>query len=281
MEFEARPAPGTTYSQRRDFLYNRAPRFIELRNLATLLYKKDDGTDLLSYEETLKDRDLVREKILEYELRHNLIVQDSEAPVFSDAVPQEMSVMSFTPPPFNPAAAPPPPPATEPVKVEVVGLNPEPQPPPTTRAKRKAPGGGASVAPPPASTVVATAQPGFSPPAAQATPVGQSVPSFAPPMPVVPVQPQAPVQVDPSSEVLKRVDAIGQGLATLSAQLSDVSKELQEVKSQNKALLGVLFHVFLSNPSTAKYLHDTNGGKPVDFNWFKEFAKWAGQSNSP
>lgn len=82
-------------------------RFIEVRNLAHLSYKKDDGTELMSYTQTLEDRDKVKQTILEYELAKGMITPDGtmgQAAAPQPAVPQGAPQMTM---PFQPQFAPP------------------------------------------------------------------------------------------------------------------------------------------------------------------------------
>ncbi len=80
--------PGTmTTSQRRAQLEE--TRFIDIRNLAFLKYKKSDGNPLLTYEETLSDRDAVKLAVLQYEIANGWLIPDgTEGQTHVQAVPQ-------------------------------------------------------------------------------------------------------------------------------------------------------------------------------------------------
>lgn len=67
--------PGTmTTNQRRVQLEE--TRFLDIRNLAYLTYKKPDGSPLLTYEETLNNRDVVKLTILQYEIAQGWLIPD-------------------------------------------------------------------------------------------------------------------------------------------------------------------------------------------------------------
>lgn len=72
------PKPGTFFSDRKREL--ETARFVVVRNLVYLTYKKKDGSPLMTYIETMDDRDGVRECILAYELYNQLIIPDYERP---------------------------------------------------------------------------------------------------------------------------------------------------------------------------------------------------------
>lgn len=301
----SRPTPGTPLSQRRDYLYNQATRFIEIRNLAYLDYKNPDGTPLMTYEETLTDRDVVREKILNYELANGLIVNDGAAgqaaPTNFPAMNPEVQHMSFTPAPAPfapPAAAPAPAPtfapaptptfapapvAAAPSAPQATGPQPELQAPPTSgRGRRKAPGaGGAAVAPPPAAppagpAPTVEAQPTFAPPPAPG--FAAPAPTFAaPPAPTFSA-PVAPVPVAPASvdftPVFQRVDALGAGFESLSKQLEEVKATNAALTKQNEALLGAIFALAQTNQATSAWMAQSNGGNAMDFSTFKKFSAY-------
>jgi len=57
-------------------------RFIDVRNMAHLHYKKPNGKELLSYIDTLHSRQGVRNCILQYELLNGMILPDYLDPKF-------------------------------------------------------------------------------------------------------------------------------------------------------------------------------------------------------
>ena len=77
VNYELAPRPGQTASQRKAELDQ--ARFIAIRNLAYMIYKKPDGSPLLSYPETLDDREKVKNTIIQHELSLNLLVNDGGA----------------------------------------------------------------------------------------------------------------------------------------------------------------------------------------------------------
>jgi hypothetical protein len=74
LNYEMAPKPGQTVSQRLTELG--AAKFVSVRNLAYMLYKKPDGQPLLSYSETLDNREIVKTAIIQYELAQGLLVDD-------------------------------------------------------------------------------------------------------------------------------------------------------------------------------------------------------------
>ena len=61
--YEMAPTPGQTASQRKAELD--AARFVLIRNLAYLVYKKPDGSALMTYPETLdNNREIVKNTII-------------------------------------------------------------------------------------------------------------------------------------------------------------------------------------------------------------------------
>lgn len=86
LTFELAPKPGTTLSQRKKELNE--TRFVAIRNLAYIHYKKPDGTQLMSYNDTLADREIVKNKILEYELACGLIQEDGSGLLSQQQQPQ-------------------------------------------------------------------------------------------------------------------------------------------------------------------------------------------------
>jgi hypothetical protein len=77
-DHELKPKPGTFYTQRKEELT--AARFLVVRYLAYQVYKKENGKEMMDYAETLADRELVIQAVLQYELWHKLIIPDYERP---------------------------------------------------------------------------------------------------------------------------------------------------------------------------------------------------------
>jgi hypothetical protein len=211
-----------TVSQRRSQIDE--TRFIDIRGLAYLQYKKPDKTPLMRYEETLDNRDIVKAAVLNFETNAGWLIRDGtegQVPVQvvqpPTAAPQGVPQMSvpFSPPQQNgapqPQFAPPqngfqqPPqpqfaPQGQPAPQQPQYQAPQMQPPPVAspqqaaapqqqEAPTTAPTGrrrkGAAVAPPP----------GAPPPQPQA-PAQPQMQFAAPPQQQVPVQqfqqPQVP-----------------------------------------------------------------------------------------
>lgn len=66
--------PTLTVSQRRQFFEE--CRFIEVRNLAYIQYKKPDGEPLLRYEDTLDNREQTKQMVLAYEVAQGWLIPD-------------------------------------------------------------------------------------------------------------------------------------------------------------------------------------------------------------
>jgi hypothetical protein len=68
--------PQLTVSQR--LVQLQQSRFLDCRHLVYLHYKKPDGSPLLTYEETLDDRDKVYNAIIQYELAQGTVLPDQQ-----------------------------------------------------------------------------------------------------------------------------------------------------------------------------------------------------------
>jgi len=74
LNYELAPKPGMTASQRKAELD--AARFVAVRNLAYMIYKKPDATALMTYQETLDNRELVKTAIINHEIAQGLLQND-------------------------------------------------------------------------------------------------------------------------------------------------------------------------------------------------------------
>src|SRR6267154_1236602 len=99
--------PTLTTSQRRQ--YFEEVRFIEVRHLAYLFYKKPDGEPLLKYEDTLDNRDMVKNNVLAYEVAQGWLIPDgtegqTQVPAQPQQQPTQPVVQQGAPQmqPFNP-----------------------------------------------------------------------------------------------------------------------------------------------------------------------------------
>lgn len=226
--------PTMTVSQRRKFFDE--CRFVDVRNLVYMEYKKPDQTPLMSYEQTLDDRDRVKEAALQYEYANGWLLQDGDVqqqmfqPDTQQGVPQMTSQYQPVPNgapvqqapqqlPFAPAQqqipamvapqpqvpqyAPAPTPVnTQPVaspqQVAAVGAAPQQQDMPATMptGRKRGRPAGTSVAPPPAAPPPTPQQQQTF---AQPQTFTQPTTGYAPqqPVPMQQFQPQAPIAATP------------------------------------------------------------------------------------
>lgn len=110
LNYELAPKPGMPASQRKAELD--AARFVAVRNLAYMIYKKPDGAALMTYQETLDNREMVKQAIINSEIAEGLLQNDlgmtvapqSQAP---QMIPQNGAQMAQQPPqmsfPMQPA----------------------------------------------------------------------------------------------------------------------------------------------------------------------------------
>jgi hypothetical protein len=297
LNYELAPTPGTPASVRKSQLD--AARYVAVRNLAHMVYKKPDGSSLMTFGETLDERDRVKMTIIGHEISLGLLVNDIQPGMAPAApVPQAAPQQVAPAPQMTPAAAAPPngapqyvpqmavPPPVSPQAAAAVGAGPQEQAAPQavpTRKRRTAAGVGAAVAPPPASPqappmqqeapasfggAMAMAQPqaSFVPP--QMTPQASFVPAaFTPPSGPAPVQqpmlnPVGNVDLTP---VLAKLDQLGAGLA-------EIAKDGEQLKAENAALKKVLnnvfaaiHHIYMVDPTLAKDAEIRAAGTLVAF----------------
>lgn len=238
------------YSARKEQLLT--CKFLAIRKAVTEQYKNADETALLSYHETLNDRDMVRNKVLEYELAKDYIFDDRTnaqvithpaaqigVPVSNNGTPPgpvmqaPVPIQQFQPQPIaSPAQA-----IAAAQQVTIPPQQEAPVAPPTSGLKRPAPKGlQSAVAPPPLAIPTQPVQ--MAPVPVQAGPVAIPAPPpgatvlMAPVAPVAPV-PQATtqgqvtaVQADVGSLVSK-VDSIGKGLSMVSEELDKQGKDFK------------------------------------------------------
>lgn len=297
-----------TVSQRRAEL--ESDRFISVRNLAYATYKKPDpsgklGPDgqvlmvpLMTYEETLTDRQVVYNAILDYELAHNLIVPDDAsvtpatnvvamhpgAPVSQPLPPPPGFAPVGQPPAFSPPAVPAAPfipsaaPAA-PATAQQAAAAPAAAPPQSAEGqprRRRTPG--TAVATPPPPPAAAPEAPSFqaptapmAPPAAPSFPAapvsapGQSF-AFSP----TPAPAPAPAPAADLGPVAQKVDQLGGAVNSVITGLEEMKKQLAAVQQQNDLLLTALSHLYLVTPQTATTAQQS--GKNVGtLGGFKEY----------
>lgn len=74
LNYELAPRPGMLASQRKAELDG--SKFVSVRNLAYMIYKKPDGSPLMTYQETLDNRELVKNNIINTEISMGLLQND-------------------------------------------------------------------------------------------------------------------------------------------------------------------------------------------------------------
>lgn len=256
---DPRPIP---FSERRQIF--KTCSFYPLRKIATEGLKREDGVviyvladnrPLSTYQESIADRELIRNKILEYELAQGFLIDDRTTPVDAQPVqivqPQQQVMpmpMPIMPTIQTPQTQVQPVQAPAPVQQAVPQMVPQPQPPPTSSTevigkKRPGPRGisaplASAVAPPPPPPGAVSIQ--VNVPNMNTTtttmPMTQPAPVIVPPTPAqevaqpqsfqpmafipppIPVQPQPTpmvTQVDPS--LSQKIDIIGKGLSEISS----------------------------------------------------------------
>ena len=101
LNYELAPKPGMLASQRKAELD--AARFVAVRNLAYMIYQKPDGTPLMTYQETLDNRELVKNAVIAHEismghLQNDLGTSLAAPPQQPQMIPQNGAQMSAQPP---------------------------------------------------------------------------------------------------------------------------------------------------------------------------------------
>lgn len=250
--------------------------FFAVRKAASETYKHPDGTTLLTYADTLLDRENVRKRVLEFELANGWLIDDRSTMAAQTAQPAAQQV----PPQQAPAPVAPsigfmpvqPPQAVQPMQpvqmmvptmpIEAPVQQPPPAPVdenggmvmPTSKIRRSgALGGSPAIPPAPPMATVLQAPP--APPMAVPVPQVQlpiQVPpsglAMAPPAPAIPQIPTVNVPqvaggVDLSG-VLAKLDEISKStngdfkqlVTNLSAQANETNKLLREINEGVKSL---------------------------------------------
>jgi hypothetical protein len=267
---ELSPTPGMTASLRKSQLDN--ARFVAVRNLAYMVYKGPNDQPLMTYQQTLEDRELVKTTIIAHEIAKGLIVDDrgaapAAAQMMGAPTPQMGGVQGngvpqAAPPQFAPQAGPPqmapaaayaapqmtPPAPPSAQQVAQMGTPQQQEAPAATTTGRKR-RGAAGGAPAPAGQPLAAPQQQMTPAAAPApvqaplmTAPGAYVPQAAPaiqaPAPAPQYAPTGGVSsVDPAA--LQRLEALvvelGRGLTVISADLEKLSQRVVTME-RNEAI---------------------------------------------
>lgn len=305
LNYELAPRPGMTTSQRKAELDQ--ARFVAVRNLAYMVYKKPDGQALMTYQETLDDRERVKAVVIQHEMALGILTNDAGAPVAATPVPMTPGVVPpngaqhpgmMTAPaggqvvPMTPMAAPAPVAVQQPAPQvgppaspqQAIGAATAPQEQPAPAQPAAAPTGrrrrsttaqptadaGAQMAPP----VTAPPQAGMIPVTQVGMPAPAPAPSYAAPpgyvqpqaVPAPQVQASGPAQGDPG--ILARIDTIGQGLSMVSKDVDDVKAQNRELKTLLYEVLAALQHVYAQQPGLAKPYVD---GKVVTLPDFRRY----------
>jgi len=296
---ELAPTPGMTASQRKQQLDN--ARFVAVRNLAYMVYKGPNDQPLMTYQQTLEDRELVKTTIIAHEVARGLLVDDrgaAPAPAQqmgaptpqmgpSNGVPQATPQQFAAPagPQMAPYAAPQMSPAAPASAQQAAQMGaPQQQEAPagtsTGRKRRSAAGG----APAPAAQAPAAEQQMALPaaPAATQAPLmsapGAYTPPAAPLPPAPPLAPQyAPTGAPPAAGVdpvaLQRLEGLllelGRGLTVISADLEKLTQRVQGMERQDIITAGrltaALHHMYGAVPSLAQVLGEAKVANVADF----------------
>jgi hypothetical protein len=262
-------------------------------------YRNPDGTQLMSYVETLHDRENTRNKVLEFELAQGWLIDDrgaTPAPVATTPVVQEAVPQVVVPVPV-----------ASPIQAIAVAQPTEPQVPsmdnstslPTTKLRRAKPNLGTTLAPPLLAPLPATqsAVP-FPQPPPGATVMGwngsSAVPSTTnvtvpapPPMTMVSAGPtgnQTIENVVDLKPIIDKIDKLGKGLEQISGDqeaqkttngnvvnnlnemgkaLTALSKAVGELNQNMKMVMTAVHHMYITSPGTAKILADSNINLPT------------------
>ena len=231
------------YSARKEQLLT--CKFLAIRKAVTegAKYKNADGTALLSYHETLNDRDMVRTKVLDYELAQGWITDDrtdaqvithpavqTGAPVPTNGTPPgpvmqaPVPLQQFQPQPVaSPAQA-----IAAAQQVTIPPPQEAPVAPPTTGLKRPAPKGLQSAVAPPPLAMAAPVAP-IAPVPIQAGPMAPPAPPPGATVLTAPVAPSQPMvqQAAIPADLGAKVDSIGKGLSMVSEELDKQGKDFK------------------------------------------------------
>jgi len=268
---------GQKYSEREQAFKNCT--FFTLRKVATeglkidtgqTIYLNGDGKPFCDYNDTIRDRNLVRQRILDYELAQGWLVDDRGAQEavaqIVQSVPQPVvqpipeqvqminptpiiaaahmtvtaapSTSTISPAPTNPQPQPPPPAGD--VSAPLGKKRPGPRlpsavAPPTTAVQAPVPPPGAIPVQLPPAPVMAFTPATTQPAATQPAPAPVQVMSFSPPAIAVPIQ-QAPAPaaqpVAANSEAFgSRLDVLGKGLEIISKDVEAHRKDFGQFVS--------------------------------------------------
>ena len=179
LNYELAPKPGMMASQRKAELD--AARFVSVRNLAYMIYLKPDKTPLMTYQETLDNRELVKTAIINFEISEGLLQND----LGGVAVPQTQAPQMI---PTNGAQM-----AQQPTQPQM-SFMPQ-QPAPQAPQAPMSPAQFAQMPMAPQQFAQQPQQPQYAPQPQQFAPQPQQPQYAAPPQQMVPMQPQMPQQM--------------------------------------------------------------------------------------
>jgi hypothetical protein len=307
LNYELAPRQGMTASQRKAELDS--ARFVAVRNLAYMIYKKHDGSPLMSYQETLEDREKVKHVILQYEIAASLVANDlggtpvagptngASAPMVPASLPAPQQAMAPTQmaptaPYATPAVAPPPTPQMAPASPQQAAMAASGAPPqqvepvaavPAGRKRRSNAGGaptGVAVAPPPGGPTI---MPPTQVPALGFTP---GAPTVVPTMPTPgPIMPGPATSGPPTGFQQTYAGPVGsvqqsdlgpvlQRLEAIGAELgrglSAVSKDVDEVRQRVANIEGVVSKDLAVNLQALASLQHIYGSFPNLLEFLKQ-----------
>lgn len=299
LNFELAPRPGMTASQRKQELDN--ARFVAVRNMAYMRYKDANGNALLTYDQTLKDRELVKNTIIQHEVSLGILTDDRANPqpvMTQQAMPAQAAAQPAAPQyPTNPqpqqvpqmmtpAYSVPPPPAGPATAQQAVQAAAQPgqqeAAAPTGRRRRSA--GTAAPGPQPGQPAMAPqgqmqpvapqmgAQAGFPAPPAPPAPQYQQ-PSMAQPAPAFQQVGAAQADLTP---VLAAVAELGRGLTIISKDLETLGKKVDGLvalaSEGGQVNLAALFHIYGQHQSLYQLLQSEKVASLADFrNFIKKY----------
>jgi hypothetical protein len=295
LNYELAPRPGQSASQRKDELDK--ARFVAVRNLAYMIYKKPDSTPLMTYQETLEDRDRVKSVILMHEVACGYLTNDLGS-VPAGAPAQQMAPMAqapqmaappqvaYPPPTFPPQGAPMAQapqmapyavpatmapqqmaPATAMQAAAAPSQQAEPSSPAPTGRKRRGAAGGAAATPQGAAVANPVGAPTMMPQAPQQM---APAPNFMPQqaqLPLAPAQQAAAPQMGSHvpmtaaadlGPVMARLEAIG---ADLGRGLATISTDVEKINQRIAALEQVVGKINLNALHTLVAMHHVYGAQ--------------------
>jgi hypothetical protein len=300
LTFELAPKPGMTASQRKAELDS--ARFVAVRAMAHMHYKDANGNPLMTYQQTLDDRERVKQVILIHEIASGLVTDDlgvaqgaqqmapvtqpvaQPTPAAHAQVPQMMTPAYSVPQPSAPAT---PAQAVQAAQIPAPQAAPEASAP-RTRTRRGAGGGVPAGVPAPQQQMMPAVSPMPSPmpgpgmpmPAPMGMPQPMVAPQFSQPMmaPPMGMSQQAPAAVADLGAVLAKLDDLGRGLTIISKAVEGLTKQVEglgeDVADEMNLVLCALHHIYGAQGSLYQLLAQEKVASAADFRKF--ISKYAG-----